>query len=187
LAVRIIPNGLDVSSFRVDTARNEARVVFLGRDEPRKGLDVLLEAWPAVLAHVPGAELHVVNADRGLDGITWWGRVDDATKGGILSSAAVYVAPHTGGESFGIVLVEAMAAGAAIVASDLAPFRSVAEDCARFFPVGDSVALARAIVELLHDPEGRARLAAAGAATANRYDWGVVGAAYRAVYAEVLS
>jgi phosphatidylinositol alpha-mannosyltransferase len=185
--VRIIPNGLDVTSMRVDTARNEARVVFLGRDEPRKGLDVLLEAWPAVLAHVPDAELHVVNADRGLHGITWWGRVDDATKAGVLSSAAVYVAPHTGGESFGIVLLEAMAAGAAIVASDLAPFRAVAQDCARLFPVGDSVALARAIVELLHDPEERARLTAAGSATAKRYDWSVVGAAYRAVYAEVLS
>jgi len=185
--VRIIPNGLEVTSFRVDTARYEARVVFLGRDEPRKGLDVLLEAWPAVLALVPEAELHVVNADRGLDGITWWGRVDDATKAAILSSAAVYVAPHTGGESFGIVLVEAMAAGTAIVASDLAPFRSVAEDCARLFPVGDSVALARAIVGLLHDPEERARLTTAGAATADKYDWSVVGAAYRAVYAEVLS
>ncbi|HSK07249.1 MAG TPA: glycosyltransferase family 4 protein [Acidimicrobiia bacterium] len=185
--VRIIPNGLDVASMRVDATRNPARVVFLGRDESRKGLDVLLDAWPAVLAHVPDAELHVVNADRGLDGITWWGRVDEATKAGILSSASVYVAPHTGGESFGIVLVEAMAAGAAIVASDLAPFRAVAQGCARLFPVGDSVALARAIVELLHDPEQRARLTAAGAATAEKYDWSVVGATYRRLYGEMVS
>jgi phosphatidylinositol alpha-mannosyltransferase len=186
-AVSIIPNGLDVASMQVDTVRNETMVVFLGRDEPRKGLDVLLEAWPAVLAHVPGAELHVINADRGLEGITWWGRVDDATKAGILSSSSVYVAPHTGGESFGIVLVEAMAAGAAVVASDLPPFRSVAGGCARFFPVGDSGALAKAIVELLRDPEERARLAGAGVATAKGYDWSVVGAAYRAVYTEVLA
>jgi phosphatidylinositol alpha-mannosyltransferase len=185
--VRIIPNGLDVASMRVDGIRNEKRVVFLGRDEPRKGLDVLLEAWPAVLARVPDAELHVVNADRGLEGITWWGRVDEETKAAILSSAAVYVAPQTGGESFGIVLVEAMAAGAVVIASDLAPFRSVGRDCARFFPVADSAGLASAIVELLQDPEERARLAAAGIATAQRYDWTVVGAAYRALYAEVLS
>lgn len=185
--VRIIPNGLDVASMRVDAVRNETKVVFLGRDEPRKGLDVLLAAWPAVLARVPDAELHVVNADRGLEGIVWWGRVDDATKAAILSSAAVYVAPQTGGESFGIVLVEAMAAGAAVIASDLAPFRSVARDCARFFPVADSAGLARAIVELLQDPEERAGLAAAGVAAAERYDWSVVGAAYRAVYTEVLS
>jgi phosphatidylinositol alpha-mannosyltransferase len=186
-AVTVIPNGLDVASMRVDTARNQTRVVFLGRDEPRKGLDVLLEAWPAVLARVPGAELHVINADRGLGGITWWGRVDDATKARILSSASIYVAPHTGGESFGIVLVEAMAAGAVVVASDLPPFRSVAGGCARFFPVGDSGTLAAAIVELLHDPEERARLAAAGVATAEKYDWSVVGAAYRAIYSGVVS
>ena len=185
--VRIIPNGLDVTSMRVDATRNENMIVFLGRDEPRKGLDVLLEAWPAVLARVPDAELHVVNADRGLEGITWWGRVDDATKARILSSAAVYVAPQTGGESFGIVLVEAMAAGAAVIASDLAAFRSIGRDCARFFPVGDSTALARAIVELLEDPQERAGLAAGGVATAQRYDWRVVGAAYRAVYTEVLA
>jgi phosphatidylinositol alpha-mannosyltransferase len=184
---RIIPNGLDVSSMRAGIAREETRVAFLGRDEPRKGLDVLLEAWPAVLARVPQAELHVMGADRGSEGITWWGRVDDSTKARVLSSAAVYVAPHTGGESFGIVLIEAMAAGSAVVASDLKAFRSVAGDVARFFPVGNSRALASVVAELLEDPVEQARLADAGARLAERYDWSVVGAAYRQLYAELVS
>ncbi|HEX6145535.1 MAG TPA: glycosyltransferase family 4 protein [Acidimicrobiia bacterium] len=184
---RIIPNGLDVSSMRVGTPREQSRVVFLGRDEPRKGLDVLLEAWPAVLDRVPQAELHVMGADRGLDGITWWGLVDDETKARVLSSSAVYVAPQTGGESFGIVLIEAMAAGAAVVASDLKAFRSVAGDSAHFFPVGDSQALASVLTGLLGDPAERARLAEVGALLAERYDWGVVGAAYRQLYAELVS
>jgi phosphatidylinositol alpha-mannosyltransferase len=187
LEVTIIPNGLDVASMRVDTVRNENRVAFLGRDEPRKGLDVLLEAWPGVLAHVPNAELHVMNANRGLAGITWWGKVDDATKACLLSSSAIYVAPHTGGESFGIVVIEAMAAGAAVIASDLGAFRTVAGEFARFFPVGDSRALASTIVELLHDSGERARLAAGGARTAEQYDWSLVGAAYRHVYADLVS
>ena len=186
-AARIIPNGLDVSSMRAGTTREANRVAFLGRDEPRKGLDVLLEAWPAVLARVPQAELHVMGADRGLEGITWWGRVDDPTKAGVLSSSALYVAPQTGGESFGIVLIEAMAGGAAVVASDLKAFRSVAGDVARFFPVGRSQALASVVAELLEDPGERARRAEAGARLAERYDWSVVGAAYRRLYDEVVS
>jgi phosphatidylinositol alpha-mannosyltransferase len=184
---RIIPNGLDVSSMRAGTAREESRVAFLGRDEPRKGLDVLLDAWPAVLARVPQAELHVMGADRGLEGITWWGRVDDPTKAMVLTSSAVYVAPQTGGESFGIVLIEAMAAGAAVIASDLEAFQNVAGDSARFFPVGSSRGLASVVVELLEDPGERARLADAGARLADGYDWSVVGAAYRRLYAELVS
>jgi phosphatidylinositol alpha-mannosyltransferase len=128
-----------------------------------------------------------MGADRGLEGITWWGRVDDPTKAGVLSSSALYVAPQTGGESFGIVLIEAMAAGAAVVASDLEAFRSVAGDVARFFPVGNSQMLASVVAELLEDPGERARRAEAGARLAERYDWRVVGAAYRQLYAEVVS
>ena len=185
--VRIIPNGLDVSWMRVGVERQETTVAFLGRDEPRKGLDVLLAAWELVILAHPGARLHVMGADRGVEGAIWWGRVDDPTKAQVLSSSAIYVAPQTGGESFGIVLVEAMAAGAAVIASDLKPFREVAGDCARFFPVGDSAALAAAIVDLLGDPDERARLTVAGQERANRYDWSVVGASYRDLYHELVS
>ncbi len=183
--VEIIPNGLAVDAMRVDVAREDHKVVFLGRDEPRKGLDVLLRAWPQVIDAFPGASLVVLGADRGLPGVTWMGRVDDDTRARELSSAALFVAPHIGGESFGIVLVEAMAAGAAVVASNLDAFVAVAEGAARFFPVGDSGALADMIVGLLDDPTERSRLTTAGEARAARYDWAVVGAAYRDLYARV--
>jgi phosphatidylinositol alpha-mannosyltransferase len=187
LPVEVIPNGLDVDGFRTDTPRHDSRLVFLGRDEPRKGLDILVEAWPAIRRDRPDAELVVIGARRDLDGIQWLGRVDEEEKVRALASAAVYVAPQTGGESFGIVLVEAMAAGTAVVASNLDAFVAVAEGAARFVPVGDSGALANAVVELLDDGSERGRLAAAGQRIAARHDWSVVGAAYREVYARVIS
>ncbi|MGH3649701.1 MAG: glycosyltransferase family 4 protein, partial [Acidimicrobiia bacterium] len=116
--VTIVPNGVDLDAFRVGAERRPRRVVFLGRDEPRKGLNLLLEAWEDVLGSVPDAELVVMGAHREMDGVTWMGSVDDATKAQMLGSAAICVAPNTGRESFGIVVVEAMAAGAAVVASD---------------------------------------------------------------------
>jgi phosphatidyl-myo-inositol alpha-mannosyltransferase len=185
--VRIIPNAIDVSSLTVDTPRIEQRVAFLGRDEPRKGLDVLLEAWRNVADTHPAAQLVVMGADRGTPGVTWMGRVDDETKARVLNSASVFVAPQLGGESFGIVILEAMAAGAAVVASDLDPFQAVAGGGARFFPVGDSAALAAALRDLLDDDGERSRLGAAGRAGAAGYDWSVVGARYRELYASNLS
>ena len=187
LEVRIIPNGLDVASMRVEIDREPAKVTFLGRDEPRKGLDVLLEAWDPITSAHPGAELVVMNARRDLDGPMWMGRVDEPTKARVLSSSSIYVAPQTGGESFGIVLLEAMAAGAAVVASDLAPFRDLAGDAARFFPVGDSGALAGAVKDLLGDAAERDRLATKGRRIAEEHDWSVVGGVYRELYDEVVT
>jgi phosphatidylinositol alpha-mannosyltransferase len=185
--VQIVPNGLDVASMQVDTARNHKRVAFLGRDEPRKGLDVLLEAWAKVSAAHRDAELIVMGATRESDDVTWMGRVDDRAKAEALSSSAIFVAPHLGGESFGIVLLEAMAAGAAVVASDLAPFRAVAAGAARHFPVGDSDALADALIDLLSNPRERASLASGGSNRAAGFDWSVVGAAYRDLYLSQVS
>jgi phosphatidylinositol alpha-mannosyltransferase len=184
---RIIPNGIDVASGRADVARDPMQVSFLGRDEARKGLDVLLGAWGTVKSAEPAARLVVMGASREDDGPVWMGTVDDATKTSVLSSSAVYVAPHTGGESFGIVLVEAMAAGAAVVASDLAPFRAVAGEAARFFPTGDSRALAEEVVDLLTNPGMREELAVAGGRVAAGYDWSVVGPRYREAYIEAVS
>ena len=187
LEVRIIPNGLDVESMRVEIDREPAKIAFLGRDEPRKGLDVLLEAWDSIESAHPGADLVVMNARRDLDGPLWMGRVDEPTKARVLSSSSIYVAPQTGGESFGIVLLEAMAAGAAVVASDLAPFRDLVGDAARFFPVGDSGALAGAVTHLLGDAAERDRLATKGRLVAEAHDWSVVGGVYRELYDEVLA
>lgn len=185
--VQIIPNALDVARFAANGPRDPLRVAFLGRDEQRKGLDVLLEAWPRVEAMVPGAHLTVMGASRDRDGMEWLGRVDDDTKASVLSSSAVLVAPQLGGESFGIVLLEGMAAGAAVVASNLDAFVAVADAGARFFPAGDSDALASALIDVLGDRAERDRLASVGLTVARSYDWSVVGPAYRALYERVLS
>jgi phosphatidylinositol alpha-mannosyltransferase len=186
----VIPNGLDVASLRAAVERDPhavASVAFLGRDEPRKGLDVLLAAWPGVIERVPGARLTVMGANRGLEDVTWMGWVDDQTKARVLGSSGVYVAPHLGGESFGIVLVEAMAAGAAVVASNLDSFVAVADGAARFFPAGDVKALGETLAEVLADPDEQPRLASMGVERAIRFDWSVVGAAYRDLYARAVS
>ncbi len=187
LGVTIVPNGVDVDAFDVGVERRPLRVAFLGRDERRKGLDVLLRAWESVTKSVPGAELIVMGADRGTPGVEWLGTVDDSRKREWLASSAVCVAPNLGSESFGIVLVEGMAAGAAVLASDLDSFREVAEDAARYFPAGDSDALARAVVDLLDDPAAIASLTTAGRQRSRLFDWSTVGASYREVYEKALS
>lgn len=186
----LIPNGVRVSAFAsrerlpgVDP--NRPAILFLGRmDEPRKGLAVLVEALPAVLASVP--DLQVLVAGPGdieeqrellppavLGNVTFLGRISDEDKARALRSVDVYVAPHTGGESFGIVLVEAMAAQAAVVASDLPAFRRVLEDgtSGRLFPNQDSAGLSSALIELLSDPGLRAEYAAAGDVRVREFDW----------------
>jgi phosphatidyl-myo-inositol alpha-mannosyltransferase len=187
LDARIIPNGLDLAAMQADVERDPGAIAFLGRDEPRKGLDVLLTAWPRVRSTVHGASLTVMGSERGIGDAKWLGRVDDVTKARVLSSSAAFVAPQVGGESFGIVLLEAMAAGAAVVASNLDSFVAVADGAARFFPVGNGHALADALIELLGDQAERDRLATAGHQVAARYDWEQVGASYRSLYGEIAS
>ncbi|HWB87879.1 MAG TPA: glycosyltransferase family 4 protein [Acidimicrobiia bacterium] len=187
LPVSIVPNGLDVAAFTRDGQPSALRVCFLGRDEPRKGLDVLLAAWADVAAEIPDAELIAMGANRGSEGVQWLGRVGERTKVDTLSSSAIYVAPHLGRESFGIVLVEAMAAGAAVVASDLEAFRYVAGDAALYFPPGDSKALAERLTSLLRGEDERRRLRAAGRERAQRFDWERVAGHYRSVYQQALS
>ncbi|MCU1601713.1 MAG: Phosphatidylinositol alpha-mannosyltransferase [Frankiales bacterium] len=173
----LIPNGVDVARFRVPRPPHpQPRVVFLGRvDEPRKGLQVLLDAWPAVQAGVPGVEL-VVAGPGDVDppeGVTVLGLVPEADKPSVYAGADVYCAPNTHGESFGIVLIEAMAAGTPVVASDLEAFRRVLDDgeAGVLFPVGDGAALADALTRVLLDPERRRLLAAHGLSAVQRYDW----------------
>jgi phosphatidylinositol alpha-mannosyltransferase len=181
--VTIIPNGIDVASFRVDVPRVRGRIVMVGRDEPRKGIDVMLEALGVIRSSFPEAELHVIGAERpAADGVVYHGRVRDRVKRELLASAQIYVAPHLGGESFGIVLAEAMAAGCAVVASDLAAFRSVGGDAARYFGVGDAASLAREVRSLLATPRAIDAISNAGESRVQVFDWGLVVARYRAVY-----
>lgn len=202
-----IPNGVDVGSFATAPLldgypRPGRTVLFLGRyDEPRKGMATLLAAMPAVVQRFPDVQLLIVgrgdedelrsqSTDFG-DHLVFLGQVDDAGKASAMRSADVYCAPNTGGESFGIVLVEAMAAGTAVVASDLDAFRRVLQDgeLGRLVPIEDGFedgeALAEALIAVLEDDALRQRYVAAGSEAVHRYDWSVVASQIMRVYETV--
>jgi len=179
--VRVIPNA--VRAIRSSEPRDFKQVTFLGRDEPRKGLAVLLGAWTAVRAQHPDANLVVMGTEgRDGDGVTFLGRVDEPTKDTQLAATGVFCAPNLGGESFGITVVEAMSAGCAVVASDLPAFRDVLGESGTWFTPGDSAALADQIARLLGDlDEVRLR----GRQARNRsldYSWDRVTDAYMELY-----
>ena len=198
----LIPNGVRVDHYEgaqpLRTWEGPA-IGFLGRmDEPRKGLPILLEAFAGIRARVPGATLVLIGpgdpddvlADVPEDvraGIVPLGRLDEGEKARALASLDAYVAPNTGGESFGIVLLEAMAAGAPVVASDLDAFARVLDGgrCGALFPVGDAAALEETVVDLLGDPAARAQLVAAGSRRVTAYDWRTVAGDLIDVYASV--
>jgi phosphatidylinositol alpha-mannosyltransferase len=169
------------------------RIVFIGRlDEPRKGLDVLLAAVPLIRNSLP--DLEVIIAGQGSRSLPPWcrnvGTISDEAKIALLRSADVFVAPQLARESFGIVLLEAMASGVQIVASDLPSFVDLLgrpQDENRLgevFPAGDHRALAEAVLRVLDRPNplraARARQAA------QNYDWSSVGARVLAVYRAAL-
>ncbi|MGV1088382.1 MAG: glycosyltransferase family 4 protein [Mycobacterium sp.] len=198
-----IPNGVDVASFESAAPlpgypRPGRTVLFLGRfDEPRKGMAVLLEALPALVTRFPDIEILIVgrgdedelrdDAPAHAGHLRFLGQVDDAEKASALRSADVYCAPNTGGESFGIVLVEALAAGVPVVASDLDAFRRVLIDgeAGRLVPVEDPAALAEALIAVLGDATLRAGYIQAGTEAVQRYDWSVVADEIMRVYETV--
>ncbi|WP_028930980.1 glycosyltransferase family 4 protein [Pseudonocardia asaccharolytica] len=204
-----IPNGVDVRRFAHGPLlpgfprADGATVGFLGRfDEPRKGMPVLLGALRLLEGSRAGLRLLVIgrgdadalrrHAGPALaDRLDILGAVDEATKAAALRSIDVYCAPNLGGESFGMVLTEAMAAGAPVLASDLDAFRRVlgGSDGPRtgapagvFVPPGDARALAAALADLLDDPARRAALTAAGRRRVAEYDWPVVADSVLQVY-----
>lgn len=190
-ATHIIPNGVDTTTYveaqpvkEWQGTKHAPTIGILGRmDEPRKGLEELLQAMPLVRVRHPRARFLVagrfsdrVAARAARAGAEVVGELDEAMKERFMSSVDIYCAPNTGGESFGIVLVEAMAAGAAVVASDLVAFRDVAtnsdgEVCAALHTVGDSVELAARINALIEDPAARRELARIGQERAGTFDW----------------
>lgn len=197
----LVPNGVSVKRFEGahPFARGGPTVCFLGRiDEPRKGLAVLLEALPELVHRVPDVRLLVAGPGdvaqvretvhaRLRDRVELLGLVSEADKARVYATGHVYCAPNTHGESFGIVLIEAMAAGTPVVASDLEAFRRVLEDgkAGVLVPVGDAAALASALADLLGDESRRATLAAAGHAAVQQYDWSTVGRRVVEVYETV--
>ncbi len=172
----------------------QSRLIFIGRlDEPRKGLDVLLAAVPLIRKARPNLE--VVVAGQGSRTLPAWcsnlGTITHEAKIALLGSADVFVAPHLARESFGIVLLEAMASGVQVVASDLPPFVDLLgapqdeQRLGEVFSVGDHRALARAVLQVLDRPD--AQRAARAQQAARSYDWSSVGATVLAVYRAALS
>ena len=171
---------------------------FLGRfTEPRKGFVHLLDAFTTLVGERPGlrlllagpgdlTEFDIPPAVR--DRITFLGKVSERDKERMLRSVHVYVAPNTGGESFGMILTEAMAAGTPVVASDLDAFRRVLDGgtAGVLFPVGDARALAGTLAELLDDRERRAALTARARTVVAAYDWSVLAERVLEVYSTAI-
>ncbi len=200
----VIPNGVYVDRFasaqpRADWRGDAGTVAFVGRlGEPRKGFELLARAFAKVAAGRPGCRLLVVGGcdvagarelvpRRFREQVLFLGPVDDHDKAVALRTADVLVAPNTGGESFGIVLIEAMAAGATVLASDLPAFRRVLAGgaCGQLFATGDVDGLASRLTGLLDDPARRAALDEAARADVRRYDWSVVAGRILRVYETV--
>lgn len=198
----LVPNGVDVGRFADAKVTPDwsgpGTIAFLGRvDEARKGLEVLLAAFPGIVAAMPEARLLVAGPGEtdALDElpsdlasrVTLLGRISEADKASLFASVDVYIAPHIGGESFGIVLLEAMSAGAPVIASDLAAFSDVLDGgrCGVLFRTGDPQALADATIALLGDADRRAELATIGRERAAEYDWSRVARQVVAVYETV--
>jgi len=168
----LLPNGVDVDQFakaQPTPSPGRPAVLFLGRHEPRKGLGVLLDAWTgldrdAVLwVASDGPETESLRARR-TPRVEWLGRITDAERAARLKGATVFCAPALGQESFGIVLLEAMAAGTAVLASDIPGYGNVARpgEEALMVPPGDAEQLRRGLRRLLDADDLRARLVAAG-------------------------
>jgi phosphatidylinositol alpha-mannosyltransferase len=196
---RVIPNGVDVPETirpKVPGEGRPLRLAFVGQAVERKGLPVLLRAFEALREHVP-VELVIVGAgeeDVGplmLDstGVTALGKVTDERKHAALEAADLLVAPSLGGESFGMVLTEGFAAGTPVVASDIAGYRDVVDDCENgvLVPRGDPTALAEALRDLALDPGRRAGMATAAATSAARYAWPTVAAEVYGAYEDAIA
>ncbi len=204
-AFRIVPNGVDVPRFAgaeplpqlVDPER--PLILFVGRLEPRKGLEVLLRGFLRLRVTMPSARLCVVGEGPERErcqelipasirpDVLFVGRVAHDELPRYHASADVFVSPATGGESFGIVLLEAMAAGLPVIASDIPGYRTVLKDGrqGRMVRPGDGVALATALEALLANPRLRKAMGEEGRETAARYAWPVVAAQVTELYREV--
>lgn len=197
--VRIIPNGVTVELFRrIGGLPPEPRILFIGRLEPRKGAAVLVEAFRRVHAGFAGASLTIIGegaqrraierAAEGMD-VRFLGLLGHEELAAEIERAAVVCAPSLGGESFGIVLLEAMAAGRPVVASDIPGYAAVCRDGTEgvLVPPGDAEALAEALLSLLGDRERMERLGRAGRDRAARYSWDVVATQVEQAYRDAVA
>jgi phosphatidylinositol alpha-mannosyltransferase len=198
---RVVPNGVDLPAELPSLAPREPgaplRLAFVGQAVERKGLPVLLRAFEALRDHVD-VELAIVGAERdevepllldGDHGVNVLGKVSDAEKVAALASADLLVAPSLGGESFGMVLTEAFAAGTPVVASDIPGYRDVVRDGVDglLVPRGDATALAETLRDLAVAPSRRTAMAAQARTHAQRYAWPTVAAEVLEAYEDAVA
>jgi phosphatidylinositol alpha-mannosyltransferase len=194
--MEVIPNGIVVPP-RFDAGNRDANVVFIGRNEQRKGLQILLRAWPQVAART-GARLRVVGADPlsvrwlarrqgfSLDGVDLLGGLYEAQLTEELERASVLAAPALGGESFGMVLTRAFASATPAVASDIEGYAAVATpESAVLVPPGEPEPLARELIVLLEDEACRRKLGEGARKVAQRYSWDPIARRLLAIYEEL--
>jgi phosphatidylinositol alpha-mannosyltransferase len=194
----IVPNGTIVP-VDADPAHREHRIVFIGRHDARKGLGVLLRAWPEIRRRT-GARLRLIGCDplqyRLLhmrlrfdeDGIDVLGIIPNDERDAELASAKLFVSPALGGESFGMVLIEAFATATPVVASNIPGFAAVvSEDAALLVPPGDETALANAICSLLEDEPRRVAMGRAARELSAQFAWDGIAARLEEIYEKALA
>jgi phosphatidylinositol alpha-mannosyltransferase len=187
----VVPNGIYASLYRdgqLDARWTGNTLGFIGRfEEPRKGLSVLIDALPEIIAEIPDVKIFVAGPGDSADTIkdmqpslrsrfTFLGRITEEEKANFLASVGLYIAPNTGGESFGIILAEALAAGASVVASDISAFDSLLGhgEFGTLFESENSHDLAKKVISLLKDAIARRAIAERGKQYAQAFDWEVV-------------
>ena len=187
----VIPNGIYTDRYRDGVAQEKWQgntLGFIGRfEEPRKGLSVLVDALPIISRFAPNVRVFIAGPGESEEVIksidpqlrsrfTFLGKISEQDKANFLASISLYIAPNTGGESFGIILAEALAGGATVVASDIPAFDSLLNhgQYGELFESESSTDLAKRVIDLLRDENRRVELGKAGKSHAQQFDWKVV-------------
>ena len=195
----IIPNGIYANRYtdgKTIEKWSGNTIGFIGRfEEPRKGLSVLIDALPVISRFAPDVKIFVAGPGdpaeviKGIDPqlrqrFEFLGKITESEKADFMSSVAVYVAPNTGGESFGIILAEALAGGACVVASDIPAFDDLLGhgEFGALFESESSTELAKVVIDLLRDETKRKELSARGKERSKMFDWTVVAQQIYSVY-----
>ena len=200
----VIPNGIFADRYRDGSVEDKWKgptLGFIGRfEEPRKGLEVLIDAIPIISRFIPDVRVLIagpgdpseisedINSELRAR-FQFLGKISEEEKANFLKSIALYIAPNTGGESFGIIIAEAMAGGAAVVASDIPAFHDLlgGGKYGALFASEDSQSLAKVVIDLLREEEKRKALAEAGRAHAQRFDWSLVANQVYEIYEKALA